>query len=176
MLTLQASSKALVRISGVYGGGGTRTGGENLKGSLGGVGHRKKTQTTTSDGDESGELPSAVAVARFAIERERLAREIGMEELSGPATLGVVNVGARRQRGGSDGNTGRQRAPARRKGGGHGGGGGEAGNRLRREEEEELQDGRSAGEILLEKLESFAEARNFQVKYLPCGQCCVHRG
>lgn len=103
-----------------------------------------------------------MAVARFAIERERLAREVGMQELSGPATLGVVNMSAKRYRGDSDGKTVRQQAPGR---GGHGGMGSKEERRMKREGEEEQKDKRSPGEILLEKLESAAEARSFQVKF-----------
>lgn len=141
-----------------------------LKGdrSGGGAGHRRKARSMSDYvgvNDEAEELPSVSALARFAIERERLAREMGVDELGGPATLGVVNVvGAH---GHSHRKTGtKKRAPPGR---GCSNGDNSAGaGRISEEEGFSMGDalgneGRSAGEILLEKLESVAEARSIEV-------------
>lgn len=165
------------RLSGVYsdstsrGGGVGRLKGNHRTGAA--MGLRGKTRPI-SDGiagrnSTNGELPSVAALARFAIERERMAREMGVDELGGPATLGVVNVGGHSQSHGRAGKAGggSKRAKNQQKGwnlnsdGGSGGG------------EEALVAGanrgsvraemRSAGEVLLEKLESVAEARSIEV-------------
>lgn len=168
---MQASSKALVRISGVYGGGSSaRVGRDKPEGGSGGAWHRSKARSATSNSDQEGELPNATALARFAIERERLAREVGMEELGSPATLEVVNMGVRRQTSESNCGTGTKgRSHARKKGGGRKGGQGDGKYEQwtwgRDEEQQLVQDSRSASEILLEKLESVAEARSFQVRF-----------
>lgn len=168
---MQAASKSLVRISGVYGGGSSaRVGRDKPKGGSGGAWHRSKARSTTSNNDQAEELPNATALARFAIERERLAREMGMEELGSPATLEVVNVGVRRQTSESNCRSGTSgKGHARKIGGGWKGeqGGGEDEQRMRTEEEEQqrVRDSRSASEILLEKLESVAEARSLQVRF-----------
>ncbi|CAN0360223.1 unnamed protein product, partial [Ectocarpus sp. 12 AP-2014] len=89
------TSKAIMeRMLSVYG-EGTKTGGRNHA-KLGGSNKSKKgtsKKTSGGGGAVGGELPNVATIARFAIERERLAREIGVDELGGPATLGVVNVG-----------------------------------------------------------------------------------
>lgn len=136
------------------------------------IGHRGKARAI-SDGvagrsSTNGELPSVAALARFAIERERMAREMGVDELGGPATLGVVNVGAHQNHGrAGKGGGGSKLAKNQRKGwslnnDGSSGGGEEslvvgADRSLVRAET------RSAGEMLLEKLESVAEARSIEV-------------
>lgn len=137
-----------------------------------------------------GQLPNVATVARFAIERERLAREMGVDELGGPATLGVVNVGAasaahgqQQQQGrhGLDdkgGGRGSKQTRNRERGGGRGsvtaygsrGGGRRAGHNLTGDngaalpaaEPDVVAERRSAGELLLEKLESVAEARSIE--------------
>lgn len=151
-----------------------RRGAGKLKGSRAGaaVGRGGKARSI-SDGtagrrSTNGEMPSVSALARFAIEREQMAREMGVDELGGPATLGVVNVGARSQSHGrgEKGSGNSKRAQHQRQGwnlnddGGRGGG------------EEALvgadrssvrAETRSTGEMLLEKLESVAEARSIEV-------------
>lgn len=166
----QASTKALDRISGVYREEASRVGADGmLKGDRtgGGAEHRRKARSMSDYvgvNDEAEELPSVSALARFAIERERLAREMGIDELGGPATLGVVNiVGAHSH---SHRKTGtKKRAPPGRgcsNGDSSAGAGG-----IHKEEGfsmgDGLGEGRSAGEILLEKLESVAEARSIEV-------------
>lgn len=167
----QVSTKALDRISSVYlEEADSVDGGGVLKGDRrgGGAGRRRKAPLlpdSVGSNNESGELPSVSALARFAIERERLAREMGVDELGGPATLGVVNVvgtnGHSRRKGG----TPKRAKPIRGRddgissagtGGIREGGGFSSEDSLGRV-------GRSAGEILLEKLESVAEARSIQV-------------
>lgn len=85
------------RMSSVYG-EGTKTGGRKHAKSGGSNKSKKGTSRKTGGGGGGGgavggELPNVATIARFAIERERLAREMGVDELGGPATLGVVNVG-----------------------------------------------------------------------------------
>ncbi len=125
-------------------------------------------------------------VARFAIERERLAREMGVDELGGPATLGVVNVGAavtygqQQQQYGyrnnaKGGGRGNKRARSHQRTGGkegavdgvssgsRGGGGGIGGRDSPASEDDvPAAERRSASEVLLEKLESVAEARSIE--------------
>lgn len=136
-----------------------------------------------------GELPNVATVARFAIERERLAREMGVDELGGPATLGVVNIGAAaaaahgQQRNnhnlkGQGGVSGNKRVKNSRRGAGRGaaidrssggGRGTEIGENFSENDvtlfasgAEAVTERRSAGEMLLEKLESVAEARSIE--------------
>lgn len=168
----------------------TRTGGEKLANS--GSTNKGKTNNQAGGG---GELPNVATVARFAIERERLAREMGVEELGGPATLGVVNIGAaaaavaaatahgqRRDshnlngQGGGSGNKRARNSHRGLRGGravdGRRGGGGR-GTRVGENFSdsnaapfapgaEGVTERRSAGEMLLEKLESVAEARSIE--------------
>lgn len=165
-MILQAAVTALGRISVMYGGGGsTIAAGKSKSNSGTAYRHRGQTRSTTSNTDKSGGLPSVAALARFAIERERLAREMGMEELAGPATLGVVNVVAGSQGRGSDGKVGRKPGVVRRESAGDGSNRGAKGQWMAGEERaEEAQGRRIVGEILLEKLESVAEARSIQVR------------
>lgn len=171
---------AIDRISDVYR-DRTRTSGGKLANS----GSTNKGKTNNQAG--GGELPNVATVARFAIERERLAREMGMEELGGPATLGVVNVGAavahgRRQNyhnlNGQGGGSGNKRPRNYHRGAGRGrpvdyssGGGRRIGISENFSESdaalflpgaEAVTERRSAGEMLLEKLESVAEARSIE--------------
>lgn len=169
---------AIDRISDVYRDGGVASG-------RGKVAKPGSTKSKARAG--GGELPNVSTVARFAIEREWLAKEMGMDELGGPATLGVVNVGATsaahgqqqshrnlNDRGGGRGN---KRARNHERGGGRGkavdgsrGGGRRSGHNLVSEngdarsapEPEVVIERRSAGELLLEKLESVAEARSIE--------------
>lgn len=125
-------------------------------------------------------MPNVATVARFAIERERLAREMGVDELGGPATLGVVNVGAASpargrlqghrnftDKGGGRGNkrarnhTRRGKAVDGSRAGARGAGHNAAGENAA-PAPEEFEERRSAGEMLLEKLESVAEARSIE--------------
>ena len=162
------------RISDVYLGGGRA-----------GRGKVEKPGSTKSKAGGGGELPNVATVARFAIERERLAREMGVDELGGPATLGVVNVGAasaphgqqqgHRYLSDKGGGRGGKRARNHERGGGRGSsvdgsrGGGrrvghdhESGAVLPAPEPEVVAERKSAGELLLEKLESVAEARSIE--------------
>lgn len=114
---------------------------------------------STSDAEDPTGLPSVAALARFAIEREQLAREMGMDELGGPATLGVVNVGAGGQGRRSNGRTtgGKKRGSSRK--------GWNDGDTDIMKDEGAQRERRNAGEVLLEKLESIAEARSTKVLY-----------
>lgn len=118
----------------------------------------RKSSETASRSAESG-LPSVTAVARFALERERLAREMGLEELGGPATLGVVNVGGhcpgRRRDGNDNGNKRKKSQNDQRTKEDGGAGPGERGGKV--------ADG-NRGEALLETLERVAEARSVEVR------------
>lgn len=144
------------------------------------MGHRGKARTISDgiDGRSStnGELPSVAALARFAIERERMAREMGVDELGGPATLGVVNVGARSQNQGrtGKGDGGSKRARNQWKGrnlnNDGGSGGGEESLVVGADKSSVRAETRSAGEMLLEKLESVAEARSIEVGGRLCGR------
>lgn len=118
----------------------------------------------------NGELPSVAALARFAIERERMAREMGVDELGGPATLGVVNVRGHSQGHGRAGKAGggSKRAENQQKGwnltnDGSSEGGGEEALVAGANRGSVRAEMRSAGEMLLEKLESVAEARSIEV-------------
>lgn len=164
---------AIDRITDVY-----------LDGGRVGRGKAAKPGSTKSKAGR-GELPNVATVARFAIERERLAREMGVDELGGPATLGVVNVGAasaphgkqqgHRSLNDKGGGRGSKRARNYEQGGGRGntvdgsGGGGrraghnrENGAAVSAPEPEVVAERKSAGELLLEKLESVAEARSIE--------------
>lgn len=168
---------AIDRISDVYRNGGGRAGRGKAA---------KPGSSTKNKAGAGGELPNVYTVARFAIERERLAREMGVDELGGPATLGVVNVGAalspnrqqqqqqsRRNLTDRGGGRGNKRARNHERGGGRGkavdggsrGGGRRAGENeadLPAPEPEVVAERRSSGELLLEKLESVAEARSIE--------------
>lgn len=118
----------------------------------------RKSSETASRSAKSG-LPSVTAVARFALERERLAREMGLEELGGPATLGVVNVGAYcpSQRRESDDSENKRRKSRNDQRTNEGGGAGPG------ERWMEIAEG-DTGEALLETLERVAEARSVEVR------------
>lgn len=161
---------AIDRISDVYRDGGR-------------AGWRKAAKPgSTKSKASGGELPNVATVALFAIERERLAREMGVDELGGPATLGVVNVGAASAAHGQQqghrslndrgGGRGSKRARNHDRGGGRGktvdvgrGGGSlslvdENGAALAASDPNVVAERKSVGELLLEKLESVAEARS----------------
>ncbi|CAM9417387.1 unnamed protein product [Ectocarpus fasciculatus] len=172
------------RVSSVYG-EGTKTGGRNHSKSGGGNKSKKGTSRKTGDGGGAfgGELPNVATIARFAIERERLAREMGVDELGGPATLGVVNVGVaaaahgRRQNDGNlhdeAGATGSKRAKNQQRGRGRGGdvdgrsgvgdhGMGDITVSPLPASSGALGGEKIAGETLLDRLESVAEARSIE--------------
>lgn len=168
------TKKALDRISCVYR-DNSRTGGGNRRSNVSRVGaanHRGLPRSTSEGAAGSTnthvELPNVAAVARFAIERERLAREMGLDELGGPATLGVVNVGAHGQDRGCDSKTGASskqvKHPRRGRSTVNGSGSGGNGGKNATCKNDVVEEETSAGEILLEKLESIAEARSIEVK------------
>lgn len=172
------------RMSSVYG-EGTKTGGRNHAKSGGSNNSKKGTSRKTGGGGGAvgGELPNVATIARFAIERERLAREMGVDELGGPATLGVVNVGVtaaahkRRQNKGNlndeVGGVGSKRVKnhqqRRGKGGDVDGSNGVGDYRIGENTvnplpaaSEALAGEKIAGETLLDSLESVAEARSIE--------------
>lgn len=138
--------------------GKTTLGTTNLNGNSSRGKLARKSSETASRSVKSG-LPSVTAVARFALERERLAREMGLEELGGPATLGVVNVGAycpgRRREMDDSGNKQRKSRNDQRTNEGGGAGPGEKGGGVAEGDR---------GEALLKKLERVAEARSVEVR------------
>lgn len=146
---------AVYGVKGKYGRGKAKGGRRNAS-------RKMKSRPTPNEEHGAGRL-DVTAVARFALERERLAKEMGMDELSGPATLGVVNVGA--------GGGPRQKRIKLRPGAKHAPGHTDGANGTDHDGDkqndgrkgEKRDGGRSAGEILLEKLESVAEARASQV-------------
>ncbi|CAM9178368.1 unnamed protein product [Scytosiphon promiscuus] len=177
----QKEKAAMDRISGVYG-DGPRTGGVRV------TQRNKHTSGKKKKNGKArvGELPNVATVARFAIERERLAREMGVDELGGPATLGVVNVGvasvdgrsrASRRFNGEGGGPGSTLARNHQQGRGKergripddGSGSDDDGAPASSQAPEAVAQRKSAGEMLLEKLESVAEARSIESAG---GSCC----
>ncbi|CAM9090655.1 unnamed protein product [Hapterophycus canaliculatus] len=183
---------AMDRISGIYS-DGPRTGGARVvKQGNKNISDKSKKKSKT----RGSELPNVATVARFAIERERLAREVGVDELGGPATLGVVNVGAagvygqsqgvRRFNGESGGRGSKQGRNHEQRWGKEKGRDGSSGGGRKCIEIESNENGaiyptpamelvaerKSAGEMLLEKLESVAEARSIESAG---GSCCGGR-
>ncbi|CAM9159969.1 unnamed protein product, partial [Choristocarpus tenellus] len=117
----------------------------------------------------SGECtPNLTLLARFALEREKLAREMGVEELAEPATSGVVHIagGGRGEQvkvGKGVGERRRQKKSVKVEGSRlshgqqHGNGNGfQVGGKVN-------EQGKTSGECLLEELEAVAEARAAQV-------------
>ncbi|CAM9757468.1 unnamed protein product, partial [Ectocarpus sp. 8 AP-2014] len=172
------------RMSSVYG-EGTKAGGRNHAKSGGSNKSKKGTSRKTGGGGGAvgGELPNVATIARFAIERERLAREMGVDELGGPATLGVVNVGVtvathgRRQKkgnlndevGGIGKKRGKNPQQRRGKGGDVDGSNGVGDYRIGENTvnplpaaSRALAGEKIAGETLLDRLESVAEARSIE--------------
>lgn len=186
------TTKALNRVSGVYR-DDPKLGIGKLKGSssnsrVGAVERRGKTRlnfdstASNSSSTAAEELPSVAALARFAIEREQLAREMGVDELGGPATSGVVNVSALAQGRGRNGKGtgGGKRAKNLRQGWSAGdcsdGEGSEGGAFQSKRYAPMGGDSRFAGEMLLEKLESVAEARSMEVCYCVLDRPYVRSG